>query len=341
MSLYDELAKAYARPSGPFRDAAAAIDVGNQAIEGYKSGAVLADDARKRKIKQQTLSEALGGDVPGLEGFGNTSVETLDELAKPITAAAALDKAMKDGKDARTPKLQQGQFQYNGMLTRFNPDPATGGYEALTPEGWQPIGTPKSAPGAGVPAGKSVPTGGEVSPRIPPTVPGGEADFFSKADTLKGIFNEIGHTFKPDYVGPVQSRVNRAVDVYTPYGNEDRSRFRNEVAKAFNNLIYLRSGKQINQEEASRMGEEFMATNNSPVAFQSALKSMNDEMNSLVANRRKALVQSGYRGASGLGDQNPQPFGGANVPNYATEQEAEASGHKGPAIIAGRRAVLQ
>lgn len=341
-SLYAALAEALSKPSRASREAQAGIGAIDQGIEGYRSGAKLGDEIRKRKIQRQTLAESLGGNVPPpLSEFGKTSTDEFTALAPAITAAASLERATRERHEAKTPRLQQGQFQYDGMLTRFNPDPVNGGYEALTPEGWKPIGAPKAPVPGSAPSG-SVPTGGTVSPRIPPTTPSSESDFFSKSDTLKGIFNEINATFKPEYVGPVQARANRAIDVYSPWGEADRSRFRNQVAKVFNNLIYLRSGKAINDSEAERMAEEFMSTNNSEVAFKSALGSMQDEMNSLAANRRKALVQSGYRGASGLGDQSAStPFGGAKVPTYATEQEAEASGYKGPAIIAGHPAVIQ
>lgn len=155
----------------------------------------------------------------------------------------------------------------------------------------------------------AIPEGGTFIPKVEPTVSPENVEFFSKGKTLNQIFGEVNKLYKDDYVGPVAGRVGRAKDLYTPFGDADRSKFRNYVAKAFNNLVYLRSGKQINQEEAVRMAEEFMSQNNSPIAFKSAFGSMEQEMKWLLQNRKSGLDQAGYRGAGGIdiGTSEPTP----------------------------------
>lgn len=66
MSLYDELAKAYAQPSRAFRDVSAALQIPDQGLAGYKSGLEYADALQKRRQDKQTLQEVLGGTVAGL-----------------------------------------------------------------------------------------------------------------------------------------------------------------------------------------------------------------------------------------------------------------------------------
>lgn len=133
-----------------------------------------------------------------------------------------------------------------------------------------------------------------------PNLPDAEAEWFSKAQNVAEIMDDVNKLYKDSYVGPLGGRLGRATDVYTPFGNADRSKFRNLVAKGFNNLIYLRSGKQINQEEALRMAEEFMSQNNTPVAFKSAWDTMAKELNTLAQQRQENLEKMGFARAENL-----------------------------------------
>lgn len=92
--LFDKLAEAYARPSGAYRAASAALDIPNQGLEGYLQGAEAGDVIRKRNLGKKTLSEVLGGKIiPGLESFSDTTVDA----AKAIEPFA---KFKSDGLDA-------------------------------------------------------------------------------------------------------------------------------------------------------------------------------------------------------------------------------------------------
>lgn len=64
--LYQELAKALARPSRAFRAAQVGLQIPEQAMEGYTQGADFIDKVRRRKQDQQTLAQVLGGTVSGL-----------------------------------------------------------------------------------------------------------------------------------------------------------------------------------------------------------------------------------------------------------------------------------
>lgn len=116
-----------------------------------------------------------------------------------------------------------------------------------------------------------------------------ETEFFGKAETLNNVMQQVAKFYSDDKVGPFAGRAGRALDVYTPLTDSERSSLRNYTAKMFNNMIYLRSGKAINQEEANRMGEEFMNIYNTPGAFKSAFDSLQNEFVWLVDSRRNAL----------------------------------------------------
>lgn len=97
-ALFAELARALGQDSRGLRAVKAASEIPFQAMAGYDAGAQFRDRLNSRKLQNQTLSSALGGNIPsGLEGFGNTTVGAATALEKPITAIAALDKARRDG----------------------------------------------------------------------------------------------------------------------------------------------------------------------------------------------------------------------------------------------------
>lgn len=135
-----------------------------------------------------------------------------------------------------------------------------------------------------------LPTDGQL-PAKPRTANPEEADFFAKAETLNTVMGQVAKLYSDDKVGPFAGRIGRAVDTYTPFTDTERSSLRNYTAKMFNNMIYLRSGKQINQEEANRMGEEFMNINNTPGSFKTAFDSLQNEMVWLVDNKRQSMKQ--------------------------------------------------
>lgn len=298
--LFDKLAEAYARPSGAYRAASAAIDVPNQGIEGYLQGVQAGDAISKSKRGRRNIGDVLG---QGLEGLSENEAR---DLAPVMTAYSAFLKSQKEATE-RPQKYQQGQFTVDGKLTRF--DPITGQYETADSPG------SRAVPISGKPLGETpnVITGTpNISPRVPPTVPNEGIDFNTRAKTLAETLRNVRSTFKPEYVGPAAGRIGAFQDKYiSSQANPDRSLFRNRVAKAFNNLVYLRTGKQLNEDESTRMAEEFINRNSTPVAFMSALQSMDEEMNSLVANRNREYSKAGYRVGSNdtLPAQNADPLG--------------------------------
>ena len=79
--LYEKLAEALSQPSHAYRAAQAGLGIPQQALEGYLSGSDIADKLRQRKLAQQTLSEALGGNVPDrVRPYGSLGLSTVEKL---------------------------------------------------------------------------------------------------------------------------------------------------------------------------------------------------------------------------------------------------------------------
>lgn len=93
--LYELLAEAKARPSKLYR----AFDTGfkgvDEGIQGYLKGQAIKDSLRERTLKQQTLSDALGG-IPPEEGIMNLTGEQGVIQHPNLAVYAAFEKAKRD-----------------------------------------------------------------------------------------------------------------------------------------------------------------------------------------------------------------------------------------------------
>lgn len=354
-ALFQELAKALARPSSGYRAATAALEIPGDAIQGYESGAKLADQIQARKLGRQTLSEALGGNLPpGMEGFGNTTVNAATALDKPITAIAALQKALQErNQKGRQLFGTQGKnalvFDPNGNGSVSTIPLPSGSDEPIIPKAAgqtlspyaDPSGTPLAfTPGRGftpVPSGKGT-TGKPVLKQGNEQAVSDAAMMQMQAPNIDKMFD----AYKDK--GPVMARLQA-----TPAGS-----VLDPVAKQAENSLKLAAftfgGKQLTGQEKD-------------VVFGAFFPSVTDNAQSL--ENKRALLKDYFAGkvdllqaANLLGpagaplkgmlqskmgnpDMGSDPgFAGGTARTFGSEQEAEASGYKGPAIINGQRAVI-
>lgn len=146
MGLYEMLAEAYAQPSRGYRTAIEASDAIGNIDKGFQVAKEREDAERVRRLKQQTLGTALGGQ--GLEGILGMTGETGEIHNPTLRLMAALESKKKREQKERTPgslgailagKVQRGEMsikdafklQNQGMLLRT-------GYED-TPDGLYPV----------------------------------------------------------------------------------------------------------------------------------------------------------------------------------------------------------
>lgn len=347
-SLYEELAKALGQPSKAYRAASAALAIPGQGIEGYRSGAKLGDEIRERDEKkrkdalaQKPLREALGNNLPhGLEGFGDTTVEAAGELSRPITAIAALDKSIRDGEN-KPQKYQQGSFLVDGKLTRF--DPISGQYEyadqpgvAVSTRGKKVVPLDGSAPQSssaitGTPA---------ITPRIPPALP---AEQINRNAELSNILNDIDvvrKTKNKEMVGPVNNVLTN-LKQKTGYGaSGDAAIFKSTVSGMRNKVLNLLSGAAISPDEARRLMAQLPNESSSNVDFDAKLSNFERETQNILAGRNQGFQGAGFRGVQGNNAPAVQAQAPSGFRSFASEEEAEKSGYKGPAVINGRKAVI-
>jgi len=140
-----------------------------------------------------------------------------------------------------------------------------------------------------------LPGGGNLQPKISPTIPTGETTVFQQIGTLKEALGQVTSMYEDSFVGPIAGPAGKIQDNWGVMPNAKRAEFRALTANLYNTIIYLRSGKQINEEEAKRLMDELPTMNISPTGFQAKLKKFTWELNSIERGRLRQLKGAGYR----------------------------------------------
>lgn len=138
-------------------------------------------------------------------------------------------------------------------------------------------------------------------------------------NTLAKQIDLVKQTFKPEFVGAVQGRTGKlaqAIDVpeIGLGASKDRADFLANVNSIRNQLIYLRSGKQINESEYARLLAELPNENSSDTDFRAKLDNFQNVFNEIAQNRQKAFAEAGYR----------------NIPSYTPPQNTAPTGTPAP-----------
>lgn len=113
--LYELLAEAKARPSKAYRASKLALDVPQQTLEGVLSGSDIVEKLRQRKMSNQTLQEALGGNVPDrVRGYAGLPVSTIKNLGGLGDIAKLTEQSTVDN------RRELFDLKEKGITDRFN-----------------------------------------------------------------------------------------------------------------------------------------------------------------------------------------------------------------------------
>jgi hypothetical protein len=140
-----------------------------------------------------------------------------------------------------------------------------------------------------------LPAGGNLQPKVSPTIPVEQTTALQQIGTLKEALSQVTNLYEDSFVGPIAGPVGKKQDNWGVMPNAKRAEFRALTANLYNTIIYLRSGKQINEEEAKRLMDELPTMNISPVGFQAKLKKFTWELNSIERGKLRQLKGAGYR----------------------------------------------
>ncbi len=122
----------------------------------------------------------------------------------------------------------------------------------------------------------------------------------AKLSTLQELSNTIRQSIKPDYLGGVASGISGngmggltgALREATGYISDDEAQFRANVQSLKNQLLYLRSGAQINENEYQRLLKELPDLNQPENVFTSRLDAFDKQLNDLLKPKGSSNTKS-------------------------------------------------
>lgn len=337
--LFDKLAEAYARPSGAYRAATAALDVPNQALDGYLKGGEAANIIRKNQMGKKQIGDVLGQGINGL------TIDEATALEKPATAYAALMKAQQERNQKGTQLF--GMRGNKGLV--FSPSDSSISEIPIPPgDSDQPI-IPKAvgptlSPYAD-PSGQPLAFNGRGLTPVPskggtPVVKSGNEQAISDAAIMQTQIPNIDKLYDSYATkSPTMARLQAtsAGSVLDP------------VAKQAENSLKLAAftfgGKQLTgQEKDVVFGAFFPSVTDNAQSLENKRTLLKDYFSGKVDLLQAAnlLGPAGVplRGMLQNKMNRPSNAPAAGGQTFASEQEAEASGYKGPAIINGKRAII-
>lgn len=120
--------------------------------------------------------------------------------------------------------------------------------------------------------------------------------------TLKFSLDKVKGSYDQELVGPIASRYGKGKQYIEGAATPEATDFYSNVADMKNQLVYLRSGKAINEEEFKRLQDAIPNENMSPTDFSRRMMNFEQLLDTMNRTRSGALSGSGYRapGASAL-----------------------------------------
>jgi len=128
---------------------------------------------------------------------------------------------------------------------------------------------------------------GQIAGRLgdfKPTATAEEA--LTNAQSVQADIKRIRTQFKPELVGPLMGRYN-SIEQALVGGNPDITNLYQTAQRLHNTIVYLRTGKQMNESEAARILAELPGKNERPDVFLAKLNNMGSYFDEWMTNRAK------------------------------------------------------
>lgn len=117
----------------------------------------------------------------------------------------------------------------------------------------------------------------------------------SDLSTLKFALDKVKGSYDPELVGPIASRYGKGKQYIEGAATPEATDFYSNAADMRNQLVYLRSGKQINEEEYARLKSAIPNEEMSPTDFSRRMTNFEQLLDTMQRARSQALAGSGYR----------------------------------------------
>lgn len=123
------------------------------------------------------------------------------------------------------------------------------------------------------------------------------ADFRTLRSMMKRIEDQYNKT-SGEFVGPAQGRLGWVREKTGIGSSAEEANLRSEITSVQNWIVYLKSGKQINEQEFERLKAEMPEITNPEPVFRARLARTKALMDEMLSNRERELAARGFRGTS-------------------------------------------
>lgn len=170
-------------------------------------------------------------------------------------------------------------------VNRAKSMPAPTVYVGTTPEG-KPIvtGGTKGSPELRTP---EVPGGGKIGPKLA-NMPSEMVVAEQQISTLNNTLQRVDDNFDAEFVGPLAGRFGALKEQWTGLP-EKQAMFYADLAQINNSLVYLMSGKQINEQEFKRLQKQLPIATLPESVFKSRMKTFRSTLDSILEERHKNM----------------------------------------------------
>lgn len=117
----------------------------------------------------------------------------------------------------------------------------------------------------------------------------------SDLSTLQFATDKVSASYDPKFVGPIGSRIGKGKQFVEGMATPEATDFYSNVADLRNQLVYLRSGKAINEEEYKRLLAAIPNENMSPTDFARRMGNFKQLLQVINQSRQQTLSGTGYR----------------------------------------------
>lgn len=132
-----------------------------------------------------------------------------------------------------------------------------------------------------------------------------------QAGTLQETLERVKTLYDPNFVGPIAGRAG-GIAQKTIGVDPKKAQFYSDLAQIQNTLIYMLSGKQINESEYNRLKEQLPSKELPASTFEARMKTFEATLSSIIENRKKNM------GGYGTNPSSTQPT--QTTPNPPSNQ---------------------
>jgi hypothetical protein len=327
----EELYAANASPAAPYDP----TKIAGQ----YATGMTLEDTIKAKTLERQKAEEDLKKEIQAAVTASKKN-KALSEFGKNPTLQGAYQASPEKGAEGMFDiekekiKNQKEDTRQANYVRQLYTDPSGKSFAVLGKVDKQ--GNPVVVP---------VGTGeGQHQPFIPPTMPAEQVAATGTFKTLASLIGRLKSSIVDPTTGGISEKGKGYIGLfdapvekgkqYTKKASPEASNFYQTLQDLKNQIIYLRSGKQINEEEYKRLQEAMPSEYKDDSIFLANLENFERTFNSIMENRSQAFGQAGFRNpppepANGSISSTPSNAGGLSPEKLARLQELRAKKAQG------------